>query len=221
MESCIKQLNERLQQHQLSALENDFKAFNAQQQSAVLEHLYLSASRVEVKYSFLQNVATRLLGQQVLPEPLIYNIKNVEALSFFTPGLKLNNNFSVQNKQSDNVLHSVFSQCTDSNLPFNYVRSLMLFESNENLLAALAQLNHQNLSPVGSFIAHHRYIAMPAKHEFSALLALMEAEQKQTDAGKPALINALKTRADCNEVSLLLASAYLQQATEQVSRLIR
>ncbi|MGO2477842.1 MAG: hypothetical protein ACTH7Q_05660 [Pseudoalteromonas sp.] len=52
MELCTKQLNERLQQHPLSALENDFKAFNVHQQSAVLEHLYLSAQRVEAKYSF-------------------------------------------------------------------------------------------------------------------------------------------------------------------------
>jgi len=221
MEPCIKQLNERLQQHQLSALEHDYKALNAQQQSAVLEHLYLSALRMEVKYSFLQNVATRLLEKTSLPQPLIYNIKNLEALSFFTPGLKLNNNFSVQNEHRDNILHSIFSQCTDENLPFNYVRSLMLFESNENLLTALAQLNHQNLSPLGSFIAHHRYITMPAKHEFSALLALMEAEQKQTDAGKAALLQALKSRTKCNDISLLLASAYLQQPTEKVASLIR
>ena len=58
------------------------------------------------------------------------------------------------------------------------------------------------------------------KHEFSALLALMEIEQKQNPTAKQQLANILKGMS-LNETSILLSAAYLQRSTAQVAHLVK
>ena len=96
----------------------------------------------------------------------------------------------------------------------------MLFESNDNLVKALAQTNARGLTPVACYIAYADKPSTPIKHEFSALLALMEIEQKQNPTAKQQLTNILKG-ADINETSILLSAAYLQRSTAQIAHLVR
>ena len=167
----------------------------------------------------MQNIATRILSSNTAPSPFINQLTNIDALSFFTPALKVNKGFLVQDTQGNNVLHNVFKHADATKLPFNYVRSLMLFESNDELAKALAQPNSHGLTPVACYIAYANKPSTPVKHEFSALLALMEIEQKQNPAAKLQILEALKNNPP-SEITLLLSAAYLQRSTEQVAALI-
>ncbi|BDF95349.1 MULTISPECIES: hypothetical protein [Pseudoalteromonas] len=225
MDACINQLNQQMQQHQLPAIVDSFVRLSDTQQTLQLLHLYESAQRMSVKYAYLQNIATRILTQHSLPTAMINQLNNIDQLSFFTPGLKFNHGFTQQNQQQKNVLHSLFSESDNTKLPFNYVRSLMLFESNENLLQALAQINNVGLTPVASYIASNPNQHSLPKHEFSALLALMEVELKQNkgNINTAAFLKALLTLShsitgQLSEDKILLCGAYLRCKTAQVER---
>lgn len=220
MDLCIQLLNARLAKHQLDELDNDFKQLSPLQQTLQLNHLYESAQRLSVKYDFMQNIATRILTHNAPPTPFVNQLTNIDALSFFTPALKISTGFLAQDTQGNNVLHNVFKHAEAEKLPFNYVRSLMLFESNDNLVKALAQPNSSGLTPVACYIAYANKPNTPVKHEFSALLALMEIEQKQNANLKLQLVSALKGQ-KLNEATILLSAAYLQRSTVQVARLIK
>ena len=226
MDACINQLNQQMQQHQLPAIVDSFVRLTDAQQTLQLLHLYESAQRMSVKYAYLQNIASKILSQHMLPKELIANIQSLDQLSFFTPGLKFNNNFAQQNTQQQNVLHSLFSNCAGSNLPFNYVRSLMLFESNESLLQAVQQVDKNGLTAVASYITNNPTEHNLPKHEFSALLALMEVEFKQTQGNinTAAFLKALLTLCQASptkslsDYKILLSGAYLRCKTEQIDR---
>ncbi len=221
MQSAIDQLNSRLQHHQLKELLSDYQRLSGVLQAAQLQHLYQLACSSEVKYLFLQNVAAHLLEASPLPREAVSFIDDIDKLSFFTPGLKFQNAFSITDQQGNTLLHHLFSQCRADALPFNYLRSLMLFESNESLADALTTLNHDQLAPIGCFIACNKNTQMLAKHEFSALLAMMEVDQRHSPSAVNALISQLKafyaphlpTNADCK---VLLCAAYLQVSTSQL-----
>ncbi|WP_166419702.1 hypothetical protein [Pseudoalteromonas sp. Z1A8] len=220
MDLSIQLLNARISKQQLNELNNDFKQLSPAQQTLQLNHLFQSAERLSIKYDFMQNVAKRIFTTNTPPSPFINQLTSIDALSFFTPALKLNKGFLAQDTQGNNVLHNVFKHADATKLPFNYVRSLMLFESNDDLVKALAQPNQQGLTPVASYIAYADKPNTPVKHEFSALLALMEIEQKQNPNAKQQLINVLKGQ-KLNETTILLSAAYLQRSTAQVVHLIK
>jgi len=220
MDLSIQLLNARIAKHQLNELDNDFKQLSPAQQTLQLNHLFQSAERMSIKYDFMQNVATRILTTNLPPAPFISGLTSIDALTFFTPALKANKGFLAQDSQGNNVLHNLFKHAHALKLPFNYVRSLMLFESNDELAKALAQTNARGLTPVACYIAYAKKPTTPVKHEFSALLALMEIEQKQNPMAKEQLTNTLKG-ANLNEPSILLSAAYLQRPTAQIAHLIR
>ncbi len=220
MDLSIQLLNARISKQQLNELDNDFRQLSPAQQTLQLNHLYDSAQRLSVKYDFMQNIAIRILSTNTAPSPFINQLTNIDALSFFTSALRVNKGFLVQDTQGNNVLHNVFKHADTTKLPFNYVRSLMLFESNDDLVKALAQPNSHGLTPVACYIAYANKPSTPVKHEFSALLALMEIEQKQNPNAKQQLANVLKGQ-KVNETTILLSAAYLQRSTAQVAHLIK
>ena len=225
MDACINQLNQQMQQHQLPAIVDSFVRLSDTQQTLQLLHLYESSQRMSIKYAYLQNIASRILTQHALPSELITQIHDLDRLSFFTTGLKFNHNFARQNTLQQNVLHILFSKCDGKSLPFNYVRSLMLFESNESLLQALQQADQFGLTPVASYIANNSSEHNLPKHEFSALLALMEVEFKQNQGkvNTAALLKALLVLCQASptkslsEYKLLLSGAYLRCNTNKIA----
>ncbi|WP_213610595.1 hypothetical protein [Pseudoalteromonas sp.] len=219
MDLSIQLLNARIKQQQFDELNNDFKKLTEAQQVMQLNYLFESALRMSIKYDFMQNIAVRILTTNTPPAQFIEQLTSLDALSFFTPALKLNKGFISIDNGGNNVLHNAFKHASPTQLPFNYIRSLMLFESNEALLHALAQTNQQGLTPVACYIAYAHKPNIPVKHEFSALLALMEIEQKQNSAAKLKLLEVLKNNPP-SEITLLLSAAYLQRSTEQVAVLI-
>ncbi|MEZ7276778.1 hypothetical protein [Pseudoalteromonas sp. 68 DY56-GL68] len=226
MLSAIEQLNSRLQHHQLKELLTDYQGLSSVLQAAQLQHLYQLANSSEVKYLFLQNVAAHLLEASPLPNEAVGFIDDIDKLSFFTPGLKFQNAFNITDQQGNNLLHHLFSHCQANKLPFNYLRSLMLFESNESLAVALKAQNQQGLTPIGCYIACNNNTQMPAKHEFSALLAMMEVDQTHHKSASHALLTALKRFYGVNKPSLteskiLLCAAYLQTPTNMIIATLR
>jgi len=82
-------------------------------------------------------------------------------------------------------LHYLFTNnqliATPPSPPFNYLRSMMLFESNEALRDGLCQRDQQNLTPIEAYLCANKNFAPLADHELTALLALIEIESKQQE----------------------------------------
>jgi len=136
-------------------------------------------------FDFYQQLATSFIETKGLSIGLIAKIKTNNTLNFFTPALQIESNFNKTDRQQRNVLHHLFtnSQLSADNTqpPFNYLRSMMLFGSNEALLNGLCQRDQQNLTPIEAYLFANENLAPLANHELTALLALIEIENKQQE----------------------------------------
>jgi len=166
----------------------DFKTLLAfYQQSNEIENIdqlafvYQQGQKSLSVFEFYQQIATKFIESKGLPESLINQINNSDSLSFFTPGLQQNENFSKVNQQQRNTLHFLLAGTAQSSElpPFNYLRSMMLFESNESLSAALKQRDCKNLTPIEVYMLVNSNLKTLPNHELTALLALIEIETKQ------------------------------------------
>lgn len=170
-----------------------------------LAFIYQQGIKSNSAFEFYQQIATKFVKSKDLSDELITQITSSAPLSFFTPALKLNDNFSRCDTSMRNVLHYLLagsllagsllagglltgsllaaSDTDDSNSnsqpPFNYLRSMMLFESNEALSKALLQRDCNHLTPVEVYLRDNPNLMTLPDHEFSALLALIEIETKQ------------------------------------------
>jgi hypothetical protein len=193
---------------------------------AQLAFTFQQGNKKLANFDVYQQTATKFIKAKVLPTTLIARIKTHDTLSFFTPALQFEHNFSKTNDQQRNVLHYLLtvSLLTGSLLvdnstkensakvnkvqpPFNYLRSLMLFESNEPLCAALCQRDSQNLTPVESYLFTHSNLTDLPDHELSALFALIEIECKQQaidDANYRRVLSAVIKL--CNEQKISMSS---------------
>ncbi|SFC42659.1 hypothetical protein [Pseudoalteromonas denitrificans] len=215
----------------------DFKALLAHyMQSSELENIdqlaftFQQGQKSLSVFEFYQQIATKFIESKGLPELLISQINTSDALSFFTPALQISENFNKTNLQKRNVFHYLLAgkkQTDTLNIPpFNYLRSMMLFESNETLSAALLQRDCKNLTPVEAyFFANANLLTLP-NHELTALLALIEIETKQQVIdfkNYPNIIKAVKGLCDKQKLSIddtlqrtLLIATYYGKPTSQV-----
>lgn len=136
-------------------------------------------------FDFYQQLATIFIENKGLSIDLITKIKTNNTLSFFTPALQIANNFNKRDHQQRNVLHYLLTnnqlKSASYQPPFNYLRSMMLFGSNEALLAALCQRDQQNLTPIEAYLFANKNFSPLANHELTALLALIEIESKKQE----------------------------------------
>jgi hypothetical protein len=182
-----------LKQNDLKGLVKHYKASIETDNLAQLAFIFQQSQKNTAASEFYQQMASKFIEVKGLPTPLIAQINNNDILSFFTPALKEidkatdpenpKDNFTKVNQHQRNVLHYLFgSACPQPKQelpPFNYLRSMMLFESNESLQEALCQRDSQNLTPLETYLSTNQsFEALPA-HEFTALLALIEIESKQ------------------------------------------
>lgn len=133
-------------------------------------------------FDFYQQLATGFIENKGFSIELISKIKTSNTLSFFTPALQIEKNFSKTDQRKCNVLHYLFTNnqpVSNVHPPFNYLKSMMLFGSNEALRDGLCQRNYQNLTPVEDYLFANKNLAPLANHELAALLALIEIERKQ------------------------------------------
>jgi len=179
----------------LKGLLKHYLACNEKENLSQIAFLFQQGQIKSTNFDFYQQLATKFIESKGLPVALIRQIKNNDILSFFTPALQLKANFNKVNDQQRNVLH--YLMLGDNSLmlgeenslseekspapPFNYLRSLMLFESNELIHFALCQRDAQNFTPVETYLHANQNLDDLPNHELSALLALIEIESKKQE----------------------------------------
>lgn len=219
-----------LKKGDVKALAQHYKTSNESENIAQLAFVFQQGLKNTTMFEFYQGLGVKFIQSKGLPMILIKNIDSSEALSFFTPALQVDENFKKTNEQQRNVLHALLAgnQKMQNNAqpPFNYLRSMMLFESNETLHEALCQRDHQQLTPIEVYLSANQTLTDLPDHEFTALLAVIEIESKKQDINTANFIpvtQQLKMR--CLEQSfvvnpqmqrLLSIGTYYQKSIEQV-----
>ena len=204
----------RLKKSSIDELTCYFTQLNDSQQTEVLTFFYLQGNKSEQNFDYFQTLAERLNGKASIPKPLVKLITNQSRLMFFTPLLKYATNFAVKDEKGRNVLHYLFvARGEKTPPPFNYIKSLLLFESNLFLAKALIQEEKSGLVPIEAYLHLNLQFDEVPKHEFTAVLALIEAERAHRDVNlknKNAAISRFKKV--CNEFTIS-SEAKEQRAT--------
>jgi len=193
MKEHIKILVELLTKSDLEGLLQHYLASNESENVTQLAFMFQQGQKQLSHYEFLQELTAKFIESKGLPLAVIERICTSDTLSFFTPALQLAENFIKKDEQQRNVLHCLFigkkllgiKATTNKNIetnqppPFNYVRSMMLFGSNETLRSALCERDKNALTPIEVYLADNQNITALLVHELTALLALIEIENKQ------------------------------------------
>ncbi|PKG86479.1 hypothetical protein CXF85_01885 [Colwellia sp. 75C3] len=183
MKQHMQTMIDLLTSNDFDALLQHFSISSEPENIAQLAFLYLQGQKSIIKFGFYQQIATKWIDKKGLPLALISEFKSSDLLNFFTPVLQLEGNFNKTNDRQRNVLHYLLagdqSRVTNVEPPFNYLRSMMLFERNESLCNALCQRDSQNFTPVEVYLYSNKNLSILATHELSALFALIEIESKQ------------------------------------------
>ena len=148
---------------------------------AQLAYLFHQGMNDITSFDVYQQLATKLISSKNLPLSLIAQIKNSDTLSFFTSALQLEDNFKKTDHFQSNTLHYLLAgnKSIENKTPFNYLRSMMLFGSNDTLRDALCQRNYKGLTPIEVYLFSNPNFTPLPQHELTALLALIEIERKQ------------------------------------------
>ena len=181
MKQHLQTLIHLLSKNDDNALLQHYLASKESENVAQLAYLFQQGISKPAKLNFYQQLATQLIESKNLPAKLIAQIKTSNTLSFFTSALQLKDNFKKIDHLQRNVLHYLLAgnQLVANKPPFNYLRSMMFFESNEIICDALCQRDSQNLTPIEVYLFSNQNLTTLPPHEFTALLALIEIESKQ------------------------------------------
>ncbi|WP_147386045.1 hypothetical protein [Pseudoalteromonas sp. MSK9-3] len=217
VDPSVSALISLIKKHNLPEISELYTRSNSSENIAQLKFMYQSALQSPEVYSFYQDLCTKVSASKAMPIGVIAGINDPARFTFFTPALKQNNGFSQANEQGNTALHILFSNPHNSVPPFNYIRSLLLFESNEGLIHALKQRNNQQLTAIECYFAYNTHFDNLPAHELSALLALIEAQTQllpQQETVLAAICKKLKASEHVHQLSednhriLLLASTY-------------
>lgn len=159
-------------------LRTHFGALDEDSKNQILAWLYQQSQNPE-HYSDMQGLSVLLLAKETLPKGFMSSLLEEDKLSFFFLALQTANVLTLQNHQGNTLLHLLFANPKRDYPPFNFIRSLLLFERNEALANALIARNQQNLTPIETYLAYHPNLETLPVHELGALLALMETQKKQ------------------------------------------
>lgn len=180
MDQSVNQFVKLLKQSDLAALKEFYQQQPETSQTKLQLFLALQASKSDDAFDYFQLLSIKLSNGKTMPMELISQIKNIKSLTFFTPLLQTMANFALQDEKLRNILHYLFvargsSEC----VPFTYLRSLLLFESNLFLPKALIQTESNNLTPLECYLHLNIQGNVLPDHELTAFMALIEIEQSQ------------------------------------------
>ncbi|WP_462174045.1 hypothetical protein [Pseudoalteromonas xiamenensis] len=144
----------------------------------VLEWLFKQSSNPEV-YSDMQGLSVLLIDGDSIPTGFMSSLVEEDRFAFFYLALQSKQLLQMQNHQGNTLLHLMFANPKKTTPPFNFIRSLLLFERNEDIAKCLTVRNQQGLTPIETYLAHHASLAPIATPEMGALIGLMEAEKSQ------------------------------------------
>ncbi|WP_076420395.1 hypothetical protein [Colwellia sp. UCD-KL20] len=230
MQQHLQILINLLQKNNLKALLQHYLDSSQTENTAQLAFMFQQGEIKPANFDYYQQLATSFIETKGLSHSLIAKIKTSSTLSFFTPALQIGDNFKKIDHQQRNVLHYLFTNnkvpSIRSQPPFNYLRSMMLFGSNDALRNGLCQRDEQNLTPIESYLFTNRNLTPLATHELTALLALIEIERKQQAVENVNYTQFIQTiNALCKEQAVLannelqrviLIATYYSVSTEQV-----
>ena len=181
MKQHMQTLIHLLSKNDDNALLKHYLATQESENIVQLAYLFREGISDLSKFDAYQQLATKFIESKSLPTALIAQIKTNDTLSFFTSALQLTDNFKQTDHLQRNALHYLLAgnQLVANKPPFNYLRSMMLFGSNETLRDALCQRDAQNLTPIEVYLFSNQNLTPLPPHELTALLALIEIESKQ------------------------------------------
>jgi hypothetical protein len=199
MKRHLQTLASLITSHDFKGLLTHYKDSSESENMSQLAFLFQQAKKKPTYFEFLEQLATRLIPSKDFPLPLIERINNSDTLNFFTQALKESEAFNITDQNQRNVIHYLMSgdqsAAQHSCPPFNYLRSMMLFESNEALHDALCQRDRNQLTPIEVYLAKNVNLAPLVNHQFTAVLGLIEIQSKkqpiQSSNLKP-ILNAVK-----------------------------
>ncbi len=232
MKQHIQTLISLLQKNDVKGLLQHYLASNESENLVQLAFVFQQGQKNLARFEFYQQLATEFIQSKGLPTVLIAQINSSDALNFFTPALQLGDNFNQTNQQQRNVLHALFagkpSAQSDAQPqpPFNYLRSMMLFESNEALHDALCQRDSQSFTPIELYLFANQNLTTLPDHEFTALLAMIEIESKKhaiDSTNYLPIVNSVNQhclsqsrQVDSELQRLLLIATYFEKSVAQI-----
>lgn len=215
MQQHLQTLIHLLTKNDLKALLQHYLNSSELENVAQLGFMFQQAQIKSANFNYYQQLATSFIETKGLPVRLIAKIKTNNTLNFFTPALQIQNNFIKIDHQQCNVLHYLFShnELKQPNYqpPFNYLRSMLLFGSNNALCNGLSQRQHQNLTPIEAYLLTNINLAPLANHELTALLALIEIESKNEKVNQDNYPLCLEAVSRFCQEQALLANQELQR----------
>jgi len=181
MKQHIQTLINLMLKNNNKGLLDHYKNSEESENVAQLAYLFHQGMNDITSFGVYQQLATKLISSKNLPLSLIAQIKNSDTLSFFTSALQLEDNFKKTDHFQSNTLHYLLAgnKSIENKTPFNYLRSMMLFGSNDTLRDALCQRNSKGLTPIEVYLFSNPNFTPLPQHELTALLALIEIERKQ------------------------------------------
>ncbi|TMP38032.1 hypothetical protein CWB98_08735 [Pseudoalteromonas rubra] len=203
----------------LSRILSCFEQATPAERSAQLRHCFEAASNHAANYEHYQNIAAHCITHHGLPPGVIAGINTSERLDFFMPALQAANAFNVTNHQGNTFLHCLFANPQNQPPPFNYIRSLLLFERNESLADALVVRNHQGLSALEVYLGFNPHYCELPQHELAAWLALCEAHRKLSGVNSDNLEKVMSQlhAGPLRQERLTLVASYYQVSVSSLS----
>jgi len=181
MKQHIQTLNNLMLKNNNKGLLDHYKNSEESENVAQLAYLFHQGMNDITSFDVYQQLSTKLISSKNLPLSLIAQIKTSDTLSFFTSALQLEDNFKKTDHFQSNTLHYLLAgnKSRENKTPFNYLRSMMLFGSNDTLRDALCQRNSKGLTPIEVYLFSNPNFTPLPQQELTALLALIEIERKQ------------------------------------------
>ncbi|MEI5640729.1 MULTISPECIES: hypothetical protein [unclassified Pseudoalteromonas] len=147
-------------------------------QVEALKFLFQSTQSNDKLYGHYQDIATVCLQAANFPDTMIGAINSLEKFAFFSAPLLQTEQVTRQNQQGNNILHTLLATLSAEDNGLNYLRTLLHFESKEQLQQALWQRNNKQLTPLECYLALNPNTDALAIQELSALLGLIEIERR-------------------------------------------
>ncbi|AOT09297.1 hypothetical protein [Pseudoalteromonas luteoviolacea] len=215
-EQAVAELILAIRSKDLSKILSAYQQQNDVGRAAQLKFCFETGESQTASYADYQNIAAQCIAAHGLPPGIIAGLNNSDRVSFFMPALQASDAFSQTNHQGNTFLHALFANTEQSPPPFNFIRSLLLFERNESLAKALRVRNQHGLTPLECYFVYNLNNMDLPEHELTALFALIEAEQADnispTSSNLSRVKDAMKNRKinlePKNQILLIVASYY-------------
>ncbi|WP_440053888.1 hypothetical protein ACSLBF_13545 [Pseudoalteromonas sp. T1lg65] len=222
MEDIISRLLLAIKSRDENKIRNLYHHASLEEKANCLKFLYKSAKTNDAAEHFYQDVTAYCLKDSDFPEKVLQGINTLDKFSFFCAPMAFAEQLCVQDAIGNNVLHYLLSNTPAEQPAFNYLRTLMHFESKELLQTALCARNNKHLTPIECYLAYNPPKQPLAIQELSAFLALCEVENRlktpETTSNLKAITNFMKNQGGYDDYQRFLVATYYQVNSDDLCR---